>query len=223
MCGRLTESITRADFMRFFGMEKPGDLPPRFNVAPTQHVVIITHHPHGRAATLARWGLIPPDLTPDDAKRLSLFNARRETLLTKRPFSRPFRRRRCLVPVSGLYEWHDGQPFHVRRKDGKPLVLAGLWESAFGDEGELLSCTVITTTPNADLTALHDRMPVMLLSKDWDAWLDPATPLSDAERLLEPFAAGVLDVYAVSKDVGNVRNEGAHLVERLPGNAATPS
>lgn len=217
MCGRVTDTITPAEFKRLFQVDKPGGLDARYNVAPTRPLAIVREDAGRRSAVLARWGLVPPGMTFDDARRLSLFNARRESVLTKPSFRGAFERRRCLVPVSSFYEWRDGRPHLIRRRDKKPLVLAGLWEEAHTDEGALISCTIVTTESNADVAELHDRMPVILLSKDWDAWLSGDTPRADAQRLLAPFVPGVLENFEVDRAVGNVRNEGAHLVERAVG------
>jgi putative SOS response-associated peptidase YedK len=169
----------------------------------------------GRELALVRWGLIPAW-----AKEASiggrLINARSETVAEKPAFRSAFRKRRCLVPADGFYEWRkrEGggpkQPMLVRRRDGAPFAFAGLWEHWRGPEGEVQTCTILTTEANAVLAPIHDRMPVILDPAAYDRWLDPARP--GAEELLRPCSDGWLEAFPVSTRVNNVRNDVAELI-----------
>ena len=134
----------------------------------------------------------------------------------KPAFRGAFRKRRCLVPADGFYEWrkHEGggpkQPMLIRRRDREPFALAGLWEHWRGPEGEVETCTILTTEANAVLAPIHDRMPVILGPATYDRWLDPARP--EAEELLRPCPDEWLEAFPVSKQVNNVRNDAAELI-----------
>jgi putative SOS response-associated peptidase YedK len=132
---------------------------------------------------------------------------------TKPSFRTAFKRRRCLIPADGFYEWRKGttpkQPFHIRRTDGQPFAFAGLWESWHGEEQPVESCTIITTDANETVGPLHDRMPVILEPRDYARWIDPAC--SDPgvlQEMLLPYPAGLMTTVAVSTFVNNARNEG---------------
>lgn len=152
-----------------------------------------------------------------------MINARAETLATKGAFKHAFAHRRCLVPVDGFYEWQRvpgqkvKQPYFVHRPDGEPLALAGLWEEWRGPDRDgserLRSATIVTTTPNETMAAIHDRMPVILPPAVWDEWLSPTEDDLDAlGRLLVPAPAELLVLRPVSTEVNSVRNQGSHLV-----------
>ena len=143
------------------------EIEPRYNIAPTDDILVIRGSDQGRSGLMMRWGLIPHWVK--DAKKLPLlFNARAESLATKPMFKNAFRRQRCLIPASGFYEWKllaDGkskQPFYVSSKIGKPISFVGLWETATVDGVDVDSCTIITTESNALMQPIHERMPVIL-------------------------------------------------------------
>jgi putative SOS response-associated peptidase YedK len=204
MCGRAWQSITRSDIKRLFAVDAPAEFVPRYNLAPTQELLLVCED-GGRQARMARWGLIASHNQP---KTLSTFNARAETAERSPVFREAFRARRALIPISGAYEWtgekKDRRPLAITRTDGKPLVCAGLWNELDG----VTSCTILTTAPAGLFTEVHDRMPLLLPQDRWAAWLDPATPLAAVQALLAPHDLHrALHAYPVDPAVGNVRND----------------
>jgi putative SOS response-associated peptidase YedK len=222
MCGRFTQQRPASELAEIFAAEPLGDDPgPRFNVAPTDEALVVVQRDERRAVIAYRWGLIPH--WADSAKVASrMFNARAETLLASPAFRDSLRRKRCLVPVEAFYEWRrEGtirQPYTIGRADGRPLVLAGLWSGWRDPERDEVrrTFTIVTTTPNATMAPIHDRMPVVLGHADWATWLDPA--LADPGELLgllEPRDDVELAVRPVSRLVNDVRNDGPELVAPL--------
>jgi len=222
MCGRFTQERPASELAEIFGAEPlSDDLGQRFNVAPTDEASVIVQRDERRAVTGYRWGLIPH--WADEAKIGSrMFNARAETLLTSPAFRDAFVRKRCVVPVDSFYEWkREGtilQPYRVVQRGGRPLALAGLWAGWRDPATDTVrrTFTIITTTPNAALTDLHDRMPVVLSDGDWQRWLDPRPgDPSELRGLLAPNEGVGLDVYAVTRAVNDVRRDGPELIEPL--------
>jgi putative SOS response-associated peptidase YedK len=219
MCGRFMQERPVSDLAEIFGAEPLVDEPGgRYNVAPTDEALVVVQRDERRALTSYRWGLIPH--WADNARIASrTFNARAETVATAPAFRDSFRRKRCLVPVDGFYEWkREGsvrQPYRVFRADGRPLVLAGLW-AGWRDPttGEVRrTFTIVTTAPNAMLAELHDRMPVIVPDDAWDRWLDPrpAEP-GELRALLEPDETVPLVIAAASRLVNDVRRDGPELL-----------
>jgi putative SOS response-associated peptidase YedK len=219
MCGRFMQERPVSDLAEIFGAEPLVDEPGgRYNVAPTDEALVVVQRDERRALTSYRWGLIPHWAeNPRIASRT--FNARAETVATAPAFRDSFRRKRCLVPVDGFYEWkREGsvrQPYRVFRADGRPLVLAGLW-AGWRDPttGEVRrTFTIVTTAPNAMLAELHDRMPVIVPDDAWDRWLDPrpAEP-GELRALLEPDETVPLVIAAASRLVNDVRRDGPELL-----------
>ena len=208
-----------SDLAEIFGAEPLVDEPGgRYNVAPTDEALVVVQRDERRALTSYRWGLIPH--WAENARIASrTFNARAETVATAPVFRDSFRRKRCLVPVDGFYEWkREGsvrQPYRVFRADGRPLVLAGLWagwrDPATDDVRRTF--TIVTTAPNATLAELHDRMPVIVPDDAWDRWLDPrpAEP-GELRALLEPDETVPLVIAAASRLVNDVRRDGPELL-----------
>lgn len=214
---------------------------PNFNVAPTTTIsTVVKRHTQPedeatRRLRSMRWGLIPPwvktgeDGGPDTKKGPLLINARSETLTTSPAFRGSAKSKRCLVPMDGWYEWKpqpagDGKkasktPFYMFAADGEPLFMAGLWSTwrpkdADKDMPPLVSCTIITTDSAAQLSDIHDRMPLTISAPDWDRWLDPDAPID--EGLLR--GHGDLDrieIREVSRLVNSVRNNGPELIEAV--------
>jgi putative SOS response-associated peptidase YedK len=222
MCGRMAQQRPTSELAEIFGAEDLADEPGgRFNVAPTDPAAVVVQRDERRAITAFRWGLIPHwSESPKTGNRM--FNARAESIDHNPAFRYAFQKRRCLVPVDAFYEWRrDGdvrQPFAVVREDGRPMALAGLW-AGWKDEdtGEIIrSFTVVTTTPNALMVPIHNRMPVVIPESAWDRWLDPtlADP-SELRGLLVPAEDGWLEAYPVSRRVNDVRNDGPDLVAPL--------
>jgi len=203
---------------RLFGYPEQPNFPPRYNVAPTQPVPIVRLVDGQRQFTLVRWGLIPPWVK--DPRQFSLLiNARGESVNEKPAFRNAMRRRRCLLPADGFYEWKDEggrkRPFCVRPKDGEPIAFAGLWETWMGPNGEELeTAAIVTTAANRELTALHDRMPVVVTPDAFDLWLDcRKVDAMTATALIAPPRAGLLDAYEVSPAVNRADNDGPTLIE----------
>jgi len=198
---------------------------PRYNVAPTQLVPVIIDDGRRRLRRL-RWGLVPP-WAKDVSIGPRLINARVETAADKPAFRNALRRRRCLVPADGFFEWvgerGDKQPWHIRRKDGRPFAFAGIWETWRPKDGEpLRTFSLLTGEPNELVARIHDRMPCILARPDWDAWLDPALPVPEAvPGLTKPYPAERLEAYPVSRWMGSPKNEGPRCVERADGGPAT--
>lgn len=222
MCGRFTLSTPGEVVADVFGLDDVPGIDPRYNFAPTQKVpVVVAPEPDRRQLVGMRWGLVP-SWAKDLRLGARMINARSETVATKPAFRSAFKRRRCLVVADGFFEWkREGggkQPYLFRRRDGRPFGFAGLWEVWEPPEGErVVSCTILTTTPNELVADVHDRMPVILPETDHALWLD--TGLSDRaelERLLRPLPADELRHHPVDRRVGNVRNDDPTLVEPLP-------
>jgi putative SOS response-associated peptidase YedK len=195
---------------------------PHYNIAPTQSVLAIANDPE-RSVGVFRWGLVPPWSAGPAEMKLSTFNARIETIATARAFAGPLRSKRCAIFADGYYEWRrlaDGSksPLLVRRRDGEPFVFAGLWDTWRGPGETLESCTIVTQPPNELMRQLHSRMPVVLRDDLVPAWLDPrVADAAEMLALLEPAPADEWEAYAVSRRVGNVRNDDAGLIEPEDG------
>ena len=208
MCGRFMLVSKVEDLQTRFGFQTgPMDLGPRYNVAPTQSVLAVVNDGHNHAEMM-RWGLIPY-WAKDPAVGNRMINARAETLAERPAFRRALERRRCLIPADGFYEWRrDGTkrvPIYVSFKSREPFGMAGLWEVWKAPTGEWVhSCTIVTTTPNALLEPIHDRMPVILPREAEEHWLertnrDPSTLVG----LLAPYPSDEMEAYAVSSRVNS--------------------
>ncbi len=238
MCGRFVSASPPDEFARYFDAAAPEALlEPSYNVAPTNDVYAVLNDGGVRRLDAFHWGLVPP-WAKDPKVGSRMINARAETLATKNAYKPAFKRRRCLIPADGFYEWKKlpgtkrKQPQFIHRADGERMAFAGLWEvwrgpkraeeSDKGAEGDkpagkggepLRSCTIITTTPNETLAPIHDRMPVILPESAWDEWLDPTNDdLDTLGKLLVPAPASIVTAHAVFTQVNSVRNKGAELI-----------
>jgi putative SOS response-associated peptidase YedK len=218
MCGRYTLKTPVEELAEEFGFEASSvELPPNYNVAPTQEVAAVLEEDGKRRLELLRWGLIP-SWADDPSIGSRMINARSETAPEKPSFRRAFRERRCLIPADGFYEWQrtNGakQPYYIRMKEGRPFAFAGLWESWKDDGGpEIRSCTILTTKPNALAAEIHDRMPVILPAGSYDAWLDPETGRDELYGLLAPYPEDEMEAYPVSRFVNSPQNNDPRCIE----------
>ena len=226
MCGRFTLTAPPDQVASLFDLPQEPVVVPRYNIAPTQPVAVVRMNSQkaAREWALTYWGLIP-SWSKDPSIGARMINARSETVTEKPAFRAAFKRRRCLVPANGFYEWQKQgkgkQPFYITTPDGAPFAIAGLWEYWEGADGSALeSCTLLTTSANALMAPLHDRMPVIVAPEDYTQWLGTGrdeTPqaLSQLQHLLRPYADDGLVAYPVSTYVNNARNEGADCVQAL--------
>lgn len=218
MCGRYTLATSTERLAEEFGFDASSvELSESYNVAPTQGVAAVLEEDGARRLEVLRWGLIPP--WADDPQIGSrMINARSETAPEKPSFRRAFRERRCLIPADGFFEWQrtNGakQPFYIHMEDGRPFGLAGLWESWKGDgDGEVRTCTILTTEPNAVVGGIHNRMPVIVAPDAYDVWLDPASETDELTGLLAPYPEGEMEAYPVSRFVNSPSNNDPRCIE----------
>ena len=222
MCGRftLTADINKIQ-QSFPGVELPPEMPARFNISPSQPVAVIPNDGKNRLDYFV-WGLIP-SWAKDPSIGNRMINARAETLIEKPAYRAAFRRRRCLVLADGFYEWRmeaDGKrktPMYIRMTDGKPFAFAGLWENWNSPDGsQILSCTIITTNPNALMAGIHNRMPVILSKDAYPTWLE--TDEQDPHRLetlLNPYPEARMMAFPVSRLVNDPKNELPQCIQPL--------
>ena len=234
MCGRYSKVLSPQDIDEAFGPVTVEDeqLVANYNIAPTQKTAVITNHdPH--QIQLFEWGLVP-FWSIDGKNSGRMINARAETILEKPAFRKPIRERRCLVIADSFYEWKTAgkskQPYRIYNPQQKVLVFAGIWEfwrDRTNPEIEKRTFSILTTAPNAEMTPIHDRMPVVLAkvpyevrgSSHWcgteqQAWLSDELTEDDITALTQTPADGTLEMYEVNSAVGSVKNNGPALHER---------
>jgi len=224
MCGRYAITLPPEATRAFFRYVEQPNFPARYNVAPTQPVPVVRleREPSGtrsRHFVLVRWGFLP-GFVKDPKDYPLVINARAETIAEKASFRNALKRRRCIFVADAFYEWRRDpagrrkgapppQPFLIRRCDGNPMALAGLWETWTGPNGEEVdTACVITTHANGLISALHDRMPVILEPEDFDTWLDcDEQEVAQAARLMRPAADDVLEFFPVDTALNKVAND----------------
>ncbi len=236
MCGRYIQVSSPTLLMEHFGVDEiaiPETPEADYNVAPRKEILTVVQRgledpetgPGGgiRVLEQMRWGLVP-SWAKNEKIGDRLINARAESLAEKPAFKTAFRKRRCIIPADGFYEWQRfpgtkrKQPMFVHRRDGEPIGFAGLWEvwRANPDEPWLLSCSIVTTRANSVMEPIHDRMPVMLPEAAWQTWLDVRV---DDHALLEPLLVpppdAEIEVWPVSTMVNRADNNGPELVDRV--------
>ncbi len=220
MCGRYTLTANLEEVAAEFRVST-GTLThqPRYNIAPTQDVLVIVEENGTPQLVSLRWGLVPHWAKAINS-RYSMINARAETVAEKPSYRRSFEKRRCLIVADGFYEWKkvDGQkiPLYIRLTSGRPFGLAGLWDVWTPPEGgePLRSCTIITTAPNELLASIHNRMPVILPRPAIDLWLDTTAPDKGALlALLKPYSADEMEAYPVSHYVNSPMNDSPKCIE----------
>jgi putative SOS response-associated peptidase YedK len=220
MCGRYAITTVPEAMRALFAYLNQPNFPARYNVAPTQPVPIVRVVEGNREFALVRWGLIP-SWVKDPRGFTLLINARGESAAEKPAFKNAIKRRRCLFPADGFYEWkRDGerkQPYFVRRRGGGPLAFAGLWESWMGPNGEEQeTAAIVTTTASPSISHIHDRMPVIVPPEQFDLWLDPnADPEMAVAVVIQAAPDEVIESYPVSSAVNRTANDTPMLVEPL--------
>jgi len=223
MCGRYTVTSAPEAIRALFRYEEQPNFPPRYNVAPTQPIAIVRLVEGRRQFALVRWGLLPSWVKDPKAFSL-LINARGESVIEKPAFRAAMKRRRCLIPADGFYEWQKAgerkRPFFIRAKAGGPLAFAGLWETWTGPNGEEIdTAAIVTTRANRMLGPIHERMPVVVPPQAFDLWLDTAkVDAVTAAALIAPAPENLLEAYEISTAVNRVANDDARLIEPVaPG------
>jgi putative SOS response-associated peptidase YedK len=217
MCGRFVITSPPEALRRIFGYSDQPNFPPRFNISPTQPIPVVIIENGNRHFRLMRWGLLPA-WVKDPRKFTLLINARAESVREKPAFKNAIKRRRCLIPADGYYEWQaSGQrkrPYFIHRRDGGPIALAGLAETWIGPNGEELDTVAIVTAPaSADLAVLHHRVPVTIAPADFEHWLDCNTHDVEAVMtLLRGPDEGAFVWHEVSTRVNRVANDDAQLM-----------
>jgi len=222
MCGRFTLFDSSDSLAEWFGLGEGTSLSPRYNITPAQAVAVVRIPAEGadRELALLRWGLVP-SWAKDPSVGYRMINARAETAAEKPAFRSAIRRRRCLVPADGFYEWKrtggSKQPYYVRMRDGATFAFAGIWEFWKGEGGDTIeSCALLTTGPNELLEPIHDRMPVIIPSRGYDIWLSPMVQDPSAlTSFFAPYPAGEMTAYPVRTLVNNPKMDEPALIEPL--------
>jgi putative SOS response-associated peptidase YedK len=216
MCGRYTVRSIQP-VAELFGIALPPEFQPRYNVAPTQDVLVVRAASNEQATAarrgdLMRWGLVP-SWAEDASIGNRMINARAETAATRPAFRDAMKRRRCLIPADGFYEWQvredskRKQPHLIRMKDGRPFGFAGLWDTWRRGGEPLETFTILTTSPNELVANIHNRMPVIVAPGDFDRWLDPKIDAAGVSDLLRPYPAEEMDAGPVGLGVNNPKND----------------
>ena len=234
MCGRYALTTPPEILAKLFGVSKAPAMKPRYNIAPTQDVPIIRVNSSGeRVCEIVKWGLVP-SWAKDPSIGSKMINARADSAAQKPAFRSAMRKRRCLVPADGFFEWKKlvsdsasmkksgrqpaKQPLYIHRADGRPMAFAGLYEQWSGNDevNRLRTCVILTTAPNDLMKTIHDRMPVILDESEYEGWLDRDN--EDAEALaplLDAAPDGELEAIAVSRMVNSPANDDPRCIEPI--------
>lgn len=227
MCGRFILSTPASKLVEIFQLQNIPSLTPHYNIAPTQLVMCIRAAADTQREAMAmRWGLVP-FWAKDLAIGNRMINARSETVAEKPAFRAAFRKRRCLIPADGFYEWEKvaagkKQPWLIHMDDRQPFAFAGLWESWHPRdarngpyEDSVLSCSILTTAANADMSPIHDRMPVIVLPENYGAWISDAASPGQLQELMQPLEEGRLQRYRLSTIVNRPVNDSPECIVPL--------
>jgi putative SOS response-associated peptidase YedK len=225
MCGRYNITSAPEAIRALFRYKERPNFPPRYNVAPTQPVPVVRIDEGERQFALMRWGLIP-SWVKDPKDFALLINARGETLDEKPAFRNAIKRRRCLFPADGFYEWKvEGgrkRAFHARSRSGGPMAFGGLWETWTGPNGEEMdTAAIVTTQANREMGEVHHRAPVIVPLEQFDLWL--GRDAEAASVLIRPAPDGSMEVYEVSPAVNKVANDTPDLIEHYTAPAEQPA
>jgi putative SOS response-associated peptidase YedK len=224
MCGRVTQVLNNEDLKQYFSVTNDLDAElsvPRYNVGPTTRVCIVADENGEKRTKIMRWGLIPANVRDLSTFTFSTFNARDDKLLQSPMYGPLFKKRRCISVVNGYYEWKkinpkEKQPYYFKPRNAPVMGLAALWDRTTLNDGTTLeSCSIITTEPNDVTAEYHDRMPVILMPNQYDAWLDPKTPEKELLAMLKPCPPDFLEIYMVDKAVGSTRNDFPSLLNQV--------
>jgi putative SOS response-associated peptidase YedK len=228
MCGRYAITSAPEALRALFAYAEQQNFPARYNIAPTQPIPIVRLTEGKREFALVRWGFLPSWVKDPNAFAL-IFNARGESVSDKPAFRAAMKRRRCLIPADGFYEWQASgkgpkQPFYIHAKSGQPMAFAGLWETWEGPNGEEVdTAAIVTTRANRTLAPLHDRMPVIIAPDAFDLWLNCGqVDARTAEALIGPAPDDLLEAYPVSTAINRTANDNAALILPLDLTAAPP-
>lgn len=227
MCGRFLLTSPPQAVHDLFGTVETPDFPPRYNIAPSQPIPVVLLESGERHIKLMRWGLIP-SWVKDPRTFALLFNARADSVLDKPSFKNAMKRRRCLIPADGFYEWQSlgdrKKPFYIHPAKGGPIAFAGLYETWVGPNGEEVdTVAIVTTEASADLRAIHDRMPVVIAPDAFDLWLDCAkVDAATAAALLVPAPRGFFACHEVSTAVNRAAADGPELIVPVGDMPAAP-
>jgi putative SOS response-associated peptidase YedK len=221
MCGRFTLTVSPEELQAAFpNFTIPGDLPPSYNIAPSQPIPVILNNGEEKL-DFVTWGLIPFWTKPDKVGKFALINARSETAAEKASFKTPFRRRRCLILADGFFEWSKSSsgksktPYFITLKDQSPFAFAGLWDSWNSPEGDSIKTgCILTTTPNDLVKPIHDRMPVILPKDQYQTWLSPDEVKPEMiQPLMIPYPANEMQAYPVSTFVNSPKNNSPQCIQ----------
>lgn len=217
MCGRFAITLPNDAMAQLFAAQPANDLPdvPNFNVCPTTGIHVVMHDQNNRKLVKMRWGFIP-HWYKKPADGPLLINARAETIAEKPAFRAACRARRCLIPISGFYEWtrlEDGTrlPWYIHAE--KPLALAGIWQDWTVDDATLRTCAIVTTGANAPMSEIHHRMPVIIPESKWGLWLGEEG--HGAAPLMQPSPDDLLSFHRVDPKVNSNRAAGSELIEPI--------
>ena len=213
MCGRFTSLLSPELLAAIYEVFPPEQIVARYNIAPTQEVLVVREASNGgRYLSTVRWGLVP-HWAKDASIGSKMINARSETVHEKASFRQAIRHRRCIVPISGFYEWvatpGGKHPHYITARDSSPLSLAGIWDTNETPDGQVLeTCSILTTAANSLMAPLHDRMPVILHQGEFDRWLDPADTVPQAlQHFYQPYPSELMLEWPVSSLVNSPRND----------------
>ncbi len=224
MCGRFSLFEEKADLVEKYSVlrDLTGEVVPRWNISPTQQVLAVIEEESERCLANLRWGLVP-FWAKDPSIGSRMINARLEGVEESKAYRNAFKKRRCLIPASGFYEWKKlgggpkspKQPYFIHFNDDSPMTFAGIWEtwSPAGKE-TIRSCSIITTVPNEAVAFVHDRMPLILGEDQWESWLAPeALDAKEVEELFVPQESGIFKLDPISTRVNSPANEGPDILE----------
>jgi len=225
MCGRFARKTDPKRLAKEFKVAEAPQAEANYNVAPTQNILAVRGAADGREMIFLKWGLVP-SWAKDTSIGAKLINARSETVEEKPSFRDAFRRKRCIIPADGFYEWkREGggkQPYFFRLKDERPFGFAGLWDRWEGEGGQVInSCTILTTEANEVLRPVHDRMPVILHPEDYELWLEgEEREWALLRELLRPYPGEEMTSHPVSPAINSTRGRGPELITEAPLNSA---